>query len=139
MSTFLQLDRKRLGLSAHQVVDKVGTSRASYTRWEAGGAIPSDKLALLAKLGFDVQYVITGVRSNNVSEISNKPQRKHFDFEGKLTKIICILEDALNEHDLELPSKAKGQVIEGLLMQALVRNEQPTKENIMPFLKVVGL
>lgn len=64
MSTFLQLERQRLGLSAAKVVESIKGSRATYTRWEAGAAIPSDKLFSLAELGFDVAYVITGIRSN---------------------------------------------------------------------------
>jgi len=30
--------------------------------WAKGTSIPSDKLALLSEIGFDVQYIITGKR-----------------------------------------------------------------------------
>lgn len=63
MSTFLQLERKRLGFTANEVVLAIDSSRASFTRWESGSPIPSDKLAALSELGFDVGYVVTGKRS----------------------------------------------------------------------------
>ncbi len=68
MSTFLQLERQGLGISAAKVVEAIGCSRATYTRWEAGSSIPSDKLSELAELGFDVLYVVTGQRSMPVAE-----------------------------------------------------------------------
>jgi len=63
MSTFLQLERKRLGFTANEVVLAIDSSRASFTRWESGSPIPSDKLAALSELGFDVGYVVNGKRS----------------------------------------------------------------------------
>lgn len=67
MSTFLQLERRRLGFSAAEVVNRIGGSRATYTRWESGSPIPSNKLLELNKLGFDVLYVVTGQRSQKIN------------------------------------------------------------------------
>ncbi|TAP38746.1 helix-turn-helix transcriptional regulator [Alteromonas sp. KUL49] len=69
MSNFLQKERKRLGLSAAHVQASIDVSRATYTRWEGGSPIPSDKLSLLAELDFDIQYVVTGKRSYNLDRI----------------------------------------------------------------------
>jgi len=136
--SFLKKERNRLNLSQKYIADFLDMSVKQVGRWESTVAISADKLALLAELGFDVQYIVTGVYSKNIAEITNKPQRPHFEFEGKLKKIICILENALDERGLELPAEAKGQVVEALLMQSIMRAEQPTKDNIIPFLKVVG-
>ncbi len=138
MSTYLQSERSRLGFSAAQVVEISGTSRATYTRWEAGNPIPSDKLTLLAKIGFDVQYICTGIRSINLSEIAEQPETPHFDFEGKLSTIVKVLEEVLTESKKSLPAKAKGEVIEVLLMQAMLKHKMPTKEDIYPYLKLIA-
>lgn len=68
MSIFLQSERKRLGMSAADVREKIDVSRATFTRWEAGSPIPSDKLAALVKLGFDINYVVTGERRTSLNQ-----------------------------------------------------------------------
>ncbi|WP_284299313.1 helix-turn-helix domain-containing protein [Thalassotalea loyana] len=60
MGSFLQQDRHRLGLTAVDVIKKISASRTTYTRWEAGAPIPSDKLGELASIGFDIHFVVTG-------------------------------------------------------------------------------
>ncbi len=50
-------------LSQKEVIEGIGVNKGTFIRWEAGHAIPSDKLALLSELGFDLQFVITGKRS----------------------------------------------------------------------------
>ncbi|NRA56264.1 MAG: helix-turn-helix transcriptional regulator [Gammaproteobacteria bacterium] len=140
MQSFLLVERNRLEISQKKVFDEVGVNKATYYRWEQGNPIPSSKLALLAKLGFDVQFVVTGIRSLNAKETTKALQneRPYFDFEGKLSVIVHVLEDLLNEQNLELPAASKGIVIEALLMEALLKKEIPTKENIIPMLKVAG-
>ena len=63
MSNFLQQERKRLGMTAEEVREALDTSRATYTRWEAGNPIPSDKLCVLDSVGFDIHFVVTGKRN----------------------------------------------------------------------------
>jgi DNA-binding XRE family transcriptional regulator len=138
MTINLKNERNRLHLKQSDVYENIGVGSATYIRWESGKPIPSDKLALLAELGFDVQYVVTGVRSQNLSEVIHKPQHPHFDFEGKLSSIVKILEEVLNELELTLAPKPKGEVIETLLMQAMQQNKIPTKEEIYPILKLVA-
>ncbi|PKG73156.1 hypothetical protein CXF86_19085 [Shewanella sp. GutCb] len=60
---FLKNERNHLGLPQKDVFEKIGVNKGTFIRWEAGHAIPSDKLSLLAGLGFDVLFVITGKRS----------------------------------------------------------------------------
>lgn len=62
MTTFLTLERKRLGLNQSDVYEKINVGKSTYIRWEKGNAIPSDKLAELESIGFDILYVVTGRR-----------------------------------------------------------------------------
>ncbi|WP_010603992.1 helix-turn-helix transcriptional regulator [Pseudoalteromonas maricaloris] len=62
MATFLSLERKRLGLHQSDVYEKINVGKSTYIRWEKGNAIPSDKLAELEGIGFDILYVVTGRR-----------------------------------------------------------------------------
>lgn len=70
MSDYLKNERNRLNLMQSHVCEKIEVGSATYTRWESGRPIPSDKLTLLAKMGFDVQYIITGER-NDLILVSN--------------------------------------------------------------------
>ncbi|ASD67698.1 MULTISPECIES: helix-turn-helix domain-containing protein [Pseudoalteromonas] len=56
-------ERERLGLQQKQVYDSIQVGKSTYYRWESGTPIPSDKLTELAKLGFDVGYLVTGKRT----------------------------------------------------------------------------
>lgn len=62
-------ERTRLGIKQKAVQDACGVAKTTVYRWEQGGAIPSDNLASLARIGFDAQYIVTGVRSENLREI----------------------------------------------------------------------
>lgn len=67
---FLKCERERLGFQQKDVFEKIGVNKGTLIRWESGKPIPSDKLTLLANMGFDVQYIITGVK-NDLVLISN--------------------------------------------------------------------
>jgi len=66
MITYLREERARIGLTQSDVAEKVQVGKATYVRWEQGSPIPSDKLALLNGLGFDISYVVTGKRISSV-------------------------------------------------------------------------
>ena len=59
----LKNERLRLNLGQSDVAKETDVSSKTVQRWEKEVAIPSDKLSLLANLGVDVQYVVTGKRS----------------------------------------------------------------------------
>lgn len=59
----LKNERLRLNLGQSDVAKETDVSSKTVQRWEKEVAIPSDKLSLLANLGVDVQYVVTGRRS----------------------------------------------------------------------------
>lgn len=55
-------ERKRLSLNQNKVASYCDVSVKSVGRWEKNIPIPADKLALLAKLGYDITYILTGVK-----------------------------------------------------------------------------
>jgi transcriptional regulator with XRE-family HTH domain len=63
-------ERERLGFSANAFAHFVGRSGEGFRRFEAGEtSMKFDALAAAARLGVDVQYVITGVRSENLDDV----------------------------------------------------------------------
>lgn len=69
MSLFRE-ERERLGFQQEELAGKIDVTRRTISRWENDDApIPSDKLKLCAALGFDIQYVITGVRNSQKGKI----------------------------------------------------------------------
>ncbi|WP_278404874.1 XRE family transcriptional regulator [Pseudoalteromonas ruthenica] len=66
MKPFLSKERERLNLKQKEVYESIGVSKVTYYRWENGSPIPSDKLAELGKLGFDITYLVTGQYSQSL-------------------------------------------------------------------------
>lgn len=62
-------ERKRLGLNQGELATALHAAERTISRWETGAAIPSDKLADCAQLGFDIQYILTTVRSLNLQDV----------------------------------------------------------------------
>lgn len=52
----------RLRMEQREAARAAGVHEQTYWRWESGAAIPSGKLAALAGVGFDIQYIVTGER-----------------------------------------------------------------------------
>jgi transcriptional regulator with XRE-family HTH domain len=61
---WLQQERDRLGLSQAVIAAAAEVAVKTVGRWEREIAIPADKLRKLVPLGFDVQFVVSGVRSS---------------------------------------------------------------------------
>lgn len=69
----LVLERKRLGLSATDVWKTLGIHRNSQSYYEHGQQLPNtDYLAQLFGLGFDVQYLVTGLRSLDSNPLTDE-------------------------------------------------------------------
>ena len=63
MRNYLKNERERLGLVQSEIAEKCSVTIRTVVNWEKGSPIPSDKLAIMASLGFDIQYVVSGTRS----------------------------------------------------------------------------
>ena len=76
MEESFKKERLRLKVSQAFIAEECGVTTRTVIRWEQGNPVPSDKLAILIGLGFDVQYIITGVRSTNLNQVqvSSEPE-----------------------------------------------------------------
>ncbi len=75
MENLFKNERLRLNMTQTEVAELCDVSKKTIINWEKETPIPSDKLNLLACAGFDVQYIVTGIRSKNLGEISEKSVR----------------------------------------------------------------
>lgn len=55
-------ERKRLYLNQNKVATHCEVTAKSVGRWEKDTPIPANKLALMAQLGYDITYILTGER-----------------------------------------------------------------------------
>lgn len=56
-------------MSQAAMAEAVGASRRAVVAWEGGSTAPgADELAVLASAGFDVLYVVAGVRTPRASD-----------------------------------------------------------------------
>ena len=68
ISTRLQEERKRLGLTQEAVATQLGATKRSVINWEGGAALPgAEVLARYAAAGADVLYILTGQRAGGAS------------------------------------------------------------------------
>jgi len=64
----LREERTRLGFSQADICSSCGISKRSYIHYESGDRSPdAEFLSAASKIGMDVQYVVTGIRSENSS------------------------------------------------------------------------
>lgn len=60
----LKEERKRLGYNQEDFAAVAGITRRPYAEWEASKTFPNaEQLAALSSVGADVQYIVTGARS----------------------------------------------------------------------------
>ena len=109
MKDFFKKERLRLKLSQAFIAEECDVSSRTVIRWEKGAAIPSDKLEILIRHGFDAQYILTGVRSTNMNQIED-------DFESldaRVSRLDQNQQDAIYsmidelEKAVDLKNKAK--------------------------------
>ena len=68
ISTRLQEERKRLGLTQEAVAAQLGATMRAVINWEGGAALPgAEVLARYAAAGADVLYILTGQRAGGAS------------------------------------------------------------------------
>jgi transcriptional regulator with XRE-family HTH domain len=134
-------ERQRLGKTQDEIADLCGVTRRTIGNIEreenaAGGTL----LACLAKTGFDIQYVLTGVRSLNLYRVAEEeppkyrpePTKKQVDPEV-LQGVIAGVKEYLNETGREL-SPAKEAELVMLLLDFMnaenVQNKSQVREAV---------
>lgn len=68
----LREERARLGLTQQEVADTANVHVKTVRRWESQVPVPLDAMIPLLAIGYDVQYVASGLRSKNVHELREK-------------------------------------------------------------------
>lgn len=89
-------ERLRLDLTHSEVSRLTGYARSSVISWEKGTTLPAAAIGELAPSGLDVQYVCTGVRSQNAgAAASGAPAEEPLSIsEWKLVKRYRALGEA---------------------------------------------
>lgn len=72
MENNFKKERDRLGISQEKIADVCNVTRQGVYKWDKGGSIPFEKLLKLVPLGFDIQFIITGVRSSNLNRVQEE-------------------------------------------------------------------
>lgn len=79
----LREERLRLNYSQEEVGTACGMSGRTVISWEQGSKVPSHCLAMLVVKGFDVTYILTGVRvSATQSQEPAKAEEKPVSYEA---------------------------------------------------------
>ncbi|MHB8535043.1 MAG: helix-turn-helix transcriptional regulator [Sulfuricaulis sp.] len=72
----LKEERTRLGLSQTALAKALGVTKWTVINYERPGGrgtpIPADLLSACARLGMDVQYILTGVHSANLNRVAEE-------------------------------------------------------------------
>lgn len=64
-------ERVRMGKTQDVLANDVGVNRRTIGRIESGETPPAgDLLSVIAQLGFDIQYILTGIRSENLYKVA---------------------------------------------------------------------
>ncbi len=127
-------ERKRLGYSQTEFSEAAGSGRASQVNYETGKRFPdAEYLEAAAKLGVDVQYVLTGVRSMNLYEVAEQGGHYKTAVGGKRTidpellkAVIAGVEEYLEDSEQELNPDDKAELV--LLLLDLVTSETVQRE-----------
>lgn len=102
METYFKNERLRLNIKQAELAEKCEVALRTITNWETGiNPIPSDKLAILASLGFDIQYLITGKYCNTKTTAINSVTKE------QLIDTLEILLRAATEQEINAKASIK--------------------------------
>jgi transcriptional regulator with XRE-family HTH domain len=85
----LKEERARLGLSQTALAESLGVTKWTVINYERPGGrgtpIPADLLSACARLGMDVQYILTGVPSTNLNRVAEEAGAYRVERKGPAT------------------------------------------------------
>jgi len=130
MSRFRE-ERERLNIQQADLAEKIDVTRRTISRWENDDApIPSDKLALCAGLGFNVNYVITG------DIIHSSIDRPTLSDRERLELAVEAVVEGLEEARRKLPADKLAELI--LVAYDLMADPVQTKDNVIQLVRKVA-
>lgn len=112
-------ERNRLGFTQEGMASAGGVSKRAQGNYERGERSPdSDYWENLVKIGLDVQYVLTGVRSINLYRVAEEeppkyrqePTRKLVDPQV-LAGVIAGVDEYLADHHKKMSPEKKTELI----------------------------
>lgn len=105
----LKEERLRLGMSLVDVADLCGVKKQSVHQWESGGAVQLGKIAMLVSHGFDVQYIVSGVRSANLNQITDRPAPEDSSLDMRVSRLSPTQQDVIKIMVEELEHAAERE------------------------------
>lgn len=116
-------ERVRMGKTQDVLANDVGVNRRTIGRIENGETPPAgDLLSLIAQLGFDTQYILTGVRSENLYKVAEPMAEYKTDTrKGALAKDEEVLVEKYRQ--LRPADRARAQAIVNALVTVEIKKE----------------
>ena len=109
-------ERKRLGLNQDKMAETGGIAKRTYCNYEAGDREPmASFFAAIARVGADVQYILTGIRSNS------------FVQEAPRYAVLNKREEALLDNYRHIADEEDKSVVERTALMAARANQGETQ------------
>jgi transcriptional regulator with XRE-family HTH domain len=102
-------ERKRVDISHERVGEACGVSGRSVISWEQGVKIPSHCLAILAGHGFDVNYILTGVRTPKPAAAIAEGGAEYRSVSKREARILDLLSDLPDEQVRQVQDAAEKE------------------------------
>lgn len=125
----LKEERQRHRLTISDLAAHADNSESAVKRWEKDTPIPGDKLAMLADIGFDTQYILMGVRLPGADSIAEDRAVYQMAPEDRAIYILEMVADIQTELGIDL-DKQQTQV----LMKYAFKH-CPSKASLREFVK----
>lgn len=107
-------------MTQSEFADRAGVARASQQNYESGKRYPdTEYLEAIASVGADVQYIITGVRSDNLLRVAesaksfkkNEPISPKYVDPEILSGVIAGVDEYLAENKKQMDAAKKTELI----------------------------
>jgi transcriptional regulator with XRE-family HTH domain len=96
----LRAERERLGLTQREIAIKTNITEKSQASYESGKTTPNgDYLAIVAEMGMDIQYIVTGRKITEMNRLQEFEDRKMAEALGFLRSEIDHLIEQLKKKD----------------------------------------
>jgi len=129
----LKEERQRLGLSQTALAKALGVTKWTVINYERTGGrgtpIPADLLSACARLGMDVQYILTSVPSTNLNRVAEESGT--YEVERKETGTLSNGEQKLLEKYRRLNPRQRTHaqaIVDALISAAKVARKKTTRK-----------
>jgi len=129
----LKNERQRLGLSQTALAKALGVTKWTVINYERtsgrGTPIPANLLSACARLGMDVQYILTGVPSTNLNRVAEETGT--YEVERKETGTLSNGEQKLLEKYRRLNPRQRTHaqaIVDALISAAKVAPKKTTRK-----------